>query len=49
VDAVLHGASGTATDGTVIACVRERAFEMVEMTDGVQYRHLGGIYRVLAQ
>ena len=49
IDAALHGTSGTATDGTVIACVRERAFEMIETTDGVQYRHLGGIYRILAQ
>lgn len=49
IDAALHGISGTATDGTVIACVRERAFELIETTDGVQYRHLGGVYRLLAQ
>ena len=48
IDAVLHGKSGTATDGTVWACVRERGFTMPETgPGGTQYRHLGGLYRVM--
>ena len=50
IDAVLHGASGSATDGTVWACSRERPFSMAETgPGGIQYRHMGGVYRVLAQ
>lgn len=50
IDAVLHGSSGPATDGTVWACVRERPFTMPETgPGGVQYRHLGGMYRVLVK
>lgn len=49
VDSLLHAASGTATSGTVIACVRTRPFQMASVTDGVQYRHAGGFYKVIAQ
>lgn len=48
-DAVLHGASGSAGDGVVLACVRTQPFEMVETIAGVQYRHLGGLFRLWAQ
>lgn len=43
IDTQLHGKSGTG----VQACVREQPFSMTEVVDGQQYRHLGGIYRIL--
>jgi hypothetical protein len=46
VDARLHGASGAATDGYVDACVREQPFQLTEADGGVNYRHLGGVYRL---
>lgn len=49
IDALLQGASGAATGGLVISCVREQPFSLVEVIDGAQYRHLGGIYRIAAQ
>lgn len=36
-------------DGAVLTSVRERAFKLAEFESGVQYRHLGGIYRIQAQ
>lgn len=49
IDALLHGASGAVPDGTILACVREQAIEEAEVDDGVQYRHVGGLYRLIAQ
>lgn len=49
IDAVLHAASGSNVRGTVIACVRERPFSLVESSPSGEYRHLGGIYRLFAQ
>ena len=49
IDTVLQAASGTPTRGTVIACVREQPFALVESLDTGQYRHLGGIYRLWAK
>ena len=49
IDAVLQAASGTPTRGTVIACVREQPFALVESLETGQYRHLGGIYRLWAK
>lgn len=49
IDAVLQAASGSNVRGTVIACVREAPFALVESTDTGQYRHLGGSYRLWAQ
>ena len=48
IDAALHRASGTNVDGQVYACVREQAWRMMEVSDGVVYRHSGGIYRLYA-
>lgn len=48
-DAVLHRASGTATGGAILACVRERPVSYSEYTTGMRYNHLGGIYRILVQ
>jgi hypothetical protein len=44
IDTLLHRQSGT----NVHACVREQAFQLSEVVDNVQYRHLGGIYRIFA-
>jgi len=49
IDSLLHKASGSVADGQVLACVREEPFSLVEVIDGIQYRHLGGMYRVLVQ
>lgn len=45
IDTALHRASGTGA----AACWRERPFAYVEQDGGVQYRHLGGIYRIFAR
>jgi len=45
-DELLHGARGATTDGVILACVREQPIKLVEIEDGVQYRILGGIYRI---
>lgn len=46
-DGALHGATGTA-DGLRIDCTRENPFQMLEPDDdGVQYRHVGGVYRTV--
>lgn len=42
IDAALHNTSG----GVVAWCKRESPFSLIEVTDGVQYRHLGGLYRL---
>lgn len=49
IDAVLHRASGSVTGGAVIGAVRLRPFVLAETDGPVQYRHLGGIYRLWAQ
>lgn len=48
-DQLLQGASGTIVDGRVLMCVREQTVEYVEVDDGVQYRYLGGLWRIIAQ
>lgn len=49
VDAVLHRVGGTVADGTVWSCVREQTIRMTEAgPGGEQYRHAGGMYRLLA-
>lgn len=48
IDAALEQASGS-EGGVTIGCVRESPFSLTEVSDGVQYRHLGGTYRVRAQ
>lgn len=53
IDAALEKASGSATTPepslTIISVLREQPFDMVEIVDGVVYRHLGGIYAIHAQ
>lgn len=48
-DTLLQGTSGAVANGTVYSCMRERALAYVEVSDGVQYRHLGGLWRIYAQ
>lgn len=49
IDAALHRASGTADGGTVLYCTREAPFQLTEEIDGIIYRHLGGVYRIVAK
>jgi len=46
VDDTLHRASGSVSDALILACVRQAPVQYVEVTNGIQYRHLGGIYRI---
>jgi hypothetical protein len=48
-DTLLERKSGVVAGGIVLSCIRENPFSEVEIQDGVQYRHLGGIYRINAQ
>lgn len=53
IDAALDGASGSVTtpggSALVMSCMREAPFAMPETVNGVQYRHLGGQYRLEVQ
>lgn len=49
IDALLHRASGEVDGGRVIACVRVSPLEYPEVKNSVQYRHLGGIYKLQVQ
>lgn len=50
IDSRLHRKTYTsAGTGTVLACVREQPFKLVENADGLPIRHLGGMYKVFAQ
>ncbi len=51
IDELLHRKSGTTTDGTVITAVRLEPvrYPETDAQSGVQYKHLGGIYRLQAQ
>jgi hypothetical protein len=48
IDIVTHAASGTNVAGTVWTCIRERPFQLVEVTEGREFRHLGAILRIQA-
>ncbi len=49
IDTLLQAQSGSNSDGTVLACVREEVFTMNEIIDSRPYRNLGGIYRIFVQ
>lgn len=49
IDAVLHGATGSVADGAILACTREQPLAYVDLSGETQYRHLGGLYRIIAQ
>lgn len=48
IDTALEQVTGS-EGGLTIGCVREAPFSLTETSDGVQYRHLGGSYRIRAQ
>lgn len=49
IDRVLDRRRGAGGDGLVLGCTREQPFSLAETSDGVSYRHRGGIYRLYAQ
>ena len=49
IDVLLDCASGTVTGGQVFVCVREEPFRLVESVQSREWRHLGGVYRMLAR
>jgi hypothetical protein len=49
VDALLHGKSGAVTGGRVLSCIRVQPIAYPETSQGKQYRHLGGVYRLQVQ
>lgn len=49
IDALLQGASGSILDGHVLSCVRDQVVRYSEVDGGVQYRHLGGLFSIIAQ
>ena len=50
IDEAMTAPEGSAiSGGLVLASVRDSAFQMVETTEGTQYRYLGGQYRIQAQ
>jgi hypothetical protein len=38
----------TLPDGGSLSCLRDRIIQYPEVNEGVQYRHLGGLYRIRA-
>lgn len=49
VDYLLHRPGSVMTEGSgSLSCIRESIVQYPEVTEGLQYRHLGGIYRIRA-
>ena len=48
-DARLQAGSGAPSGGFVWGCMRIQPLRFMELDNGVQYRHAGGIYRLYAQ
>lgn len=46
---LLHGQKGSVTGGAVLACTREEPINYVELLDGAQYQHVGGVYQIILQ
>lgn len=49
IDLLFDRASGEADGLTVFSSVREYGFRQADESNGYQYRHLGGAYRIYAQ
>lgn len=54
IESLLHGASGTTNDGTIFGCVRTSPLALIEQEDAkdgtkIDYRHLGGVYRLFVR
>lgn len=49
IDYLLHRPTATmASGGGSLTCVRDSTIQAVEVEDGLQYRHLGGVYHIRA-
>lgn len=49
IDYLIHRPGSTMIQGTgSLTCIREMVHQMAEVDEGLQYRHLGGIYRIRA-
>lgn len=47
IDSALHQAAGSTVDGVQVAtCIREQPWRLLDVVDGRQYRHMGGLYRI---
>lgn len=46
IDELLDGAAGPADGGEVAGVAREEQLAFVEVDEGTEYRHLGGLYRL---
>lgn len=49
IDQLLHRASTTTSNGIILGSKRELPISLVELNNAIQYRHLGGIYRIFSQ
>lgn len=49
IETLLHRADGVVGSGNVLAVTREQIVKYVELSDGIQWRHFGGIYNIIAQ
>ncbi len=49
IDYLIHRPTAVMTQGSgSLTCTREMVHQLAEVTEGMQYRHLGGIYRIRA-
>lgn len=46
IDTLLHGSSGLTAAGQVFTCIRIHPFKQSEQVNDIDYRHMGGIYRI---
>lgn len=46
VDGLIHRQTGSTSDSLILSCVRQSPVQYVETTNGIQYRHLGGLYKI---
>lgn len=49
IDEILTAASGSAIGGNVLHVIREESIHFPETVNGVEYRHLGGLFRLYVQ
>jgi hypothetical protein len=49
IDELLQSGTATLQNGTVLGCSRVAPLKYAEEANGRQYRHLGGLYRVVVR
>ena len=49
IDRRLQEATGETADAHILACYREQVISVPEVASGVNYRRLGGLYRIVVQ